>query len=354
MNINGNPFGSTVTPLTTTVTSAVGLETVAAKTDAIPPIEATSASTGALNRRNPNVPTAAVNVQLSLQSPSAEQQLGLQSPPPLPLLSPSAEQQLGLQSPSAEEQLGLQTGEQAGKGAVSGQNTESVNTNGSQDRQKRVQAFNQQRQQEVDQETIRKLAARDREVRNHERAHSAIGGQFAGAASYTFKRGPDGVSYAVGGEVPISVGAVAGNPEATIRKAQQVQRAALAPADPSSADRQIAARAAQIAVQARSDVQQLNSAERAEQAEKAAERRAENTEESETTQESSSTEFAPVSTIVEQSATGATEREEREDDEEREPVEPPPQPNFDISQKLIKIGLGNNNVDIGSILSEVI
>ena len=103
----------------------------------------------------------------------------------------------------------------------------------------------------VEQQEISELAARDREVRAHEQAHAAVGGQHAGTASYTYERGPDGRQYAVGGEVPISTSPVAGDPQATIDKMEQVRRAALAPAEPSSADRSIAAQAAQLIAQAR-------------------------------------------------------------------------------------------------------
>tara|TARA_R110002073_G_scaffold37559_5_gene108176 strand:+ start:1059 stop:1829 length:771 start_codon:yes stop_codon:yes gene_type:complete len=105
-----------------------------------------------------------------------------------------------------------------------------------------------------DREVITELKARDREVRAHEAAHAAVGGQYAGAPTYTFQRGPNGVSYAVGGEVSISTSAISGNPEATLEKAQQIQRAATAPAEPSNQDRRVAAQAAQMAQQARADI----------------------------------------------------------------------------------------------------
>lgn len=92
-------------------------------------------------------------------------------------------------------------------------------------------------------EQIRSLKQRDAEVRAHEQAHAAAGGAFAGAPSYSYQRGPDGHRYAVGGEVSIDVSAIAGDPEATIQKMQQVKRAAMAPRDPSDADRAIAASA---------------------------------------------------------------------------------------------------------------
>ncbi len=90
---------------------------------------------------------------------------------------------------------------------------------------------------------VAELKDRDREVRRHEQAHANAGGQFAGSPSYTFERGPDGRSYAVGGTTPIDVSPVSGDPQATVRKMQVVKRAALAPADPSPQDRRIAAQA---------------------------------------------------------------------------------------------------------------
>lgn len=90
---------------------------------------------------------------------------------------------------------------------------------------------------------VRKLSARDREVRAHEAAHKAAGGPYTGAASFTFQNGPDGRRYAVGGEVPIDVSSVPGDPDATIRKLRTVRRAALAPAEPSAQDRSIASTA---------------------------------------------------------------------------------------------------------------
>lgn len=118
----------------------------------------------------------------------------------------------------------------------------------------------QERQQLLtDQEQIRELATRDREVRNHERAHAAVGGKYAGAPVYQYERGPDGNSYAVSGEVSISSGAVSGDPLATINKAQQVKRAALAPADPSPQDRRVAAGATQLEFEARQELLEIQS-----------------------------------------------------------------------------------------------
>lgn len=100
------------------------------------------------------------------------------------------------------------------------------------------------------------LKSRDREVRSHEQAHLAVAGQYAsGGASYTYQRGPDGNSYATGGEVPIDIGGEP-TPEATIQKMRTVRRAALAPAEPSGADRQIAAQASAKEMQARQELAQ--------------------------------------------------------------------------------------------------
>ncbi len=91
---------------------------------------------------------------------------------------------------------------------------------------------------------LRTLKRRDVEVRNHEQAHLSAAGKFAkGGASFVYQKGPDGGSYAIGGEVSIDVSAES-SPEATIAKMQTIKRAALAPLNPSAADRGIAAQAA--------------------------------------------------------------------------------------------------------------
>lgn len=101
---------------------------------------------------------------------------------------------------------------------------------------------------------IDSLQLRDTEVETHERAHAAVGGQHAGSPSYSYKTGPDGVKYAVSGEVSIDTSRVAGDPQATLQKAKQIKAAALAPAEPSSQDRKVAAKADQMATQARNEI----------------------------------------------------------------------------------------------------
>jgi len=113
---------------------------------------------------------------------------------------------------------------------------------------------NGQQLDEQELEKVDELKSRDQEVRVHEQAHAAVGGQYAGSPSYEYERGPDGKSYAVGGEVQIDVSPVQGDPEATIQKMQVVRRAAMAPAEPSAADRSIAADAANKATQARAEL----------------------------------------------------------------------------------------------------
>jgi len=105
-----------------------------------------------------------------------------------------------------------------------------------------------------DQKEVDKLKARDREVRNHEQAHVAAGGRhIRGGIKYDYQRGPDGRNYAVGGHVDIDVSEEK-TPEATVTKMQQVKRAALAPAEPSGADRAVAAAASQKEQAARTEI----------------------------------------------------------------------------------------------------
>lgn len=107
----------------------------------------------------------------------------------------------------------------------------------------------------ADQRLVQKLVVRDRQVRSHEAAHlAAAAGIAVGGASYTYRTGPDGKAYAVAGEVRIDTSPVAGDPQATLRKANQIQAAALAPAQPSAQDRAVASEAARIAARARAEI----------------------------------------------------------------------------------------------------
>lgn len=103
---------------------------------------------------------------------------------------------------------------------------------------------------------LSKLKQRDREVRAHEQAHLFVAGAHArGGASFTYTKGPDGKSYAIGGTVSIDVSEEM-TPEATIAKMQTVRRAALAPRNPSAADRRVAMQATMKEARARQELQQ--------------------------------------------------------------------------------------------------
>jgi len=107
---------------------------------------------------------------------------------------------------------------------------------------------------EEDQRKVDELEKIDRKVRTHEQAHlSAAGGYARGGANYNFVTGPDGKRYANAGHVNIDT-SPENTPAATIRKAETVRKAALAPADPSPSDRQIAADATKMAQDAQREL----------------------------------------------------------------------------------------------------
>ena len=101
---------------------------------------------------------------------------------------------------------------------------------------------------------VEKLKQIDQRVRAHEAAHLAAGGGLAmGGATYGYVQGPDGQRYATSGEVQIDTSS-GKTPEETLEKARQIQRAALAPSDPSGQDRAVAAQAGAMMAQARQDL----------------------------------------------------------------------------------------------------
>jgi hypothetical protein len=119
------------------------------------------------------------------------------------------------------------------------------------DQEKNVAAREAAAQRQEEQRLVQQLAARDREVRAHEAAHVAVGRQYVvSGPNYTYQQGPNGRNYAIGGEVQLDVSEEA-EPQATLTKAEVVRRAALAPAEPSPQDRMVAARATEMAAQAR-------------------------------------------------------------------------------------------------------
>ncbi|WP_293746239.1 putative metalloprotease CJM1_0395 family protein [uncultured Paraglaciecola sp.] len=160
-----------------------------------------------------------------------------QAPPPLTYEKPVPQggQQLNTQNDSAKD-----NGQDASAG--------------------KENAEEQQQQQQAEQQQITELKQRDAEVRAHEQAHASLGGQYASSPQYEYERGPDGRRYAVGGEVSIDI-SEASTPEETIRKAQQVKAAALAPAEPSAQDLRVATEATQITLEARSEIARENAKE---------------------------------------------------------------------------------------------
>jgi hypothetical protein len=106
----------------------------------------------------------------------------------------------------------------------------------------------------AEQRQVDELRAIDRRVRTHEMAHLSAGsGVVTGGPSFGYRRGPDGLNYAVSGEVPIDA-SPGRTPEETIARAQAIRSAALAPADPSPQDRAVAARASQMEATARAEL----------------------------------------------------------------------------------------------------
>lgn len=107
---------------------------------------------------------------------------------------------------------------------------------------------------------VRELQSIDRNVKAHEAAHQAAGGGLAGAASFSYTRGPDNQMYATAGEVPIRM-QKGRTPEETIANARQVVAAAMAPANPSPQDYRVAANALKMEFEARAEATKLKAQE---------------------------------------------------------------------------------------------
>ena len=109
-------------------------------------------------------------------------------------------------------------------------------------KQQTADASSSQQLTAAEQQLLSKMQASDRAVRAHELAHQSVGAGLTGSINLSYQTGPDGKSYAIGGEVSIDTSA-ARDPGATIAKMQHVIAAALAPGDPSGQDRAVAAQA---------------------------------------------------------------------------------------------------------------
>lgn len=83
---------------------------------------------------------------------------------------------------------------------------------------------------------VTELQQRDQQVKQEEKAHAAVAGDLAGPINYTYRIGPDGRQYAVGGSVGIRTSVTSGDPAEAKRQAGRVASAAHAATNPSAAD----------------------------------------------------------------------------------------------------------------------
>jgi len=189
----------------------------------------------------------------------------LVSSPTRRVISPSFTSSAGSAAPVSASSSAPSRASSSAEGSGS---DESVRANNAEPQRRQAA---QRAQQQAEQKMIQALQARDREVRAHEGAHVAVGGNLViSGPSYTYQRGPDGRGYAIGGKVQLDVSEVADDPEASLQKSEQIRRAALAPMDPSPLDMKVAASAAQMAARARLDI----AVQRREEAQLEAEQRA--------------------------------------------------------------------------------
>lgn len=92
-------------------------------------------------------------------------------------------------------------------------------------------------------------------VKGHERMHQlALGAYASSGISYTTRRGPDGAQVVTGGSIKADLTPVPGDPRASLRKANAVRNAALAPGSPSAADMRVAAEAYRLAAEAKQEL----------------------------------------------------------------------------------------------------
>lgn len=166
----------------------------------------------------------------------------------------------------AESYPNSQTQSSSGNQAATPRNEQNTSSDDSQTATDRISpktnasSGNGQETELTEQESrlLRELQAADQEVRQHELAHIAAGGQYVtSGAKFEYRRGPDGRNYAVAGEVSIDTSPIPGDPAATAEKMRAIQRAALAPASPSSQDRKVAAQASSEAAQATAELMAL-------------------------------------------------------------------------------------------------
>lgn len=144
--------------------------------------------------------------------------------------------------------------------------TQSVNVTQSSESNEQENSNNQYELTQDQKMQVIELQRRDLEVRTHEAAHMSAGAGLTTGASYSYQRGPDDKMYAIGGEVGIDT-SPGKTPEETLKKAAQIKRAALAPAQPSSADLQVAATATNMEIDAKMEIQKNQNQETKEKTE---------------------------------------------------------------------------------------
>ena len=208
----------------------------------------------------------------------------------------------------------------------------------------------QQKQELEKQRAITELVAIDREVRSHEQAHAAVGGQYAGSPTYSFVRGPDGLSYAVGGEVAIDTAPVPGDPEATLRKAQVIRAAASAPSEPSSQDMRVAAQAATLESDARVELAVKDTS--------AAQQQQIQSEEEIKTRKLEAREQAEQEEALRKEIRSELDKQQAElnrSNQERAAIlAKSAQATFDISRRLVEIGAVKSAPSVGGFLNSVV
>ena len=144
--------------------------------------------------------------------------------------------------------------------------SQSVNVTQSSESNEQENSNNQYELTQDQKMQVIELQRRDLEVRTHEAAHMSAGAGLTTGASYSYQRGPDNKMYAIGGEVGIDT-SPGKTPEETLKKAAQIKRAALAPAQPSSADLQVAATATNMEIEAKMEIQKNQNQETKEKTE---------------------------------------------------------------------------------------
>lgn len=191
------------------------------------------------------IPTAAGPIPF-IVTPGKPAQGGVPSPGQPRVATPEAARQPGASEPGQQGAQIDRAAEEGANGRVAAGDAASS-------------ARNDRLDQELSPQELRmleQLKQTDRRVRQHEMAHQIAGGPYTGSASYDYEIGPDGQRYAVAGRVSVDYGPVPGDPRATIEKMRTVIAAALAPADPSPADYQIANRARQNLLEAQLEMSQ--------------------------------------------------------------------------------------------------